>query len=78
MNIPVITPVFGAIIGWMYKYVCFENYIFTLFVFATGAVFETYGSSPKTGTLLEQPAIKSAKIATKTYLIFYPFLKILA
>ena len=34
MNIPVITPIFGAIIGWIYKYICFENYMFTLVVFA--------------------------------------------
>ena len=34
MNIPVITPLFGTVIGWIYKYVCFENYMFTLVVFA--------------------------------------------
>ena len=34
MNIPVITPAFGAVIGWMYKNICFENYMFTLVLFA--------------------------------------------
>ena len=34
MNIPVITPLFGTVIGWIYKYVCFENYMFTLVIFA--------------------------------------------
>ena len=34
MNIPIITPIFGAVIGWIYKYICFENYIVTLVVFA--------------------------------------------
>ncbi len=34
MNIPVITPLFGTVIGWIYKYICFENYMFTLVIFA--------------------------------------------
>lgn len=32
-NIPIITPAFGAVIGWIYN-ICFENYIVTLLVFA--------------------------------------------
>ena len=34
MYIPVITPIFGAVIGWMYEHICFENYMLTLVVFA--------------------------------------------
>ncbi len=34
MYIPVITPVFGAIVGWLYRTICFENYMVTLVVFA--------------------------------------------
>lgn len=34
MYIPVITPIFGAVIGWMYEHICFENYMLTLVIFA--------------------------------------------
>lgn len=34
MEIPVITPIFGAVIGWMYEHLCFQNYMFTLVLFA--------------------------------------------
>lgn len=34
MYIPVITPIFGTVIGWMYDHICFQNYMFTLVVFA--------------------------------------------
>lgn len=34
MHIPVITPFFGIVIGWIYKYLCFENYMLTLVLFA--------------------------------------------
>ena len=34
MYIPVITPLFGTVIGWMYEHLCFENYMLTLVVFA--------------------------------------------
>ncbi len=34
MNIPVITPLFGVVIGWMYEHLCFQNYMLTLVLFA--------------------------------------------
>lgn len=34
MYIPVITPLFGTVIGWMYEHLCFENYMLTLVLFA--------------------------------------------
>ena len=34
MRIPIITDAFGIVIGWMYKYLCFENYMLTLVLFA--------------------------------------------
>ncbi len=34
MEIPVITPIFGAVIGWMYEHLCFQNYMLTLVLFA--------------------------------------------
>lgn len=34
MNIPIITPLFGTIIGWLYESIGFHNYMLTLVLFA--------------------------------------------